>query len=626
MPPRSSAVTVVAVLLALVLVGHQISRGQPATLHATSLGDLPAGVTVSDSVTIRDITNAAEVQSTVVPPGTKWQCPYGRLLISNDDAKKPGEVSLLSLTALGAAPTKVTPEMPFGMYADGSGYRRVLSNDHDLITLPDGDVLLVKMGQTKANIFDKNGALSNPNWFEHTYKLTFVNGMLTEAWGPGARSEILVWRSTDCGDSFPFASAIDTASLDDWYGPADDGSAALPQPVSNGQGYILGPGDPWQPAWQMGGTDGPLVRLDRLTGKVYITLGLVGRKPLFTTPGFPFVLSTEALNRTVVMASSDQGQTWKAGSPVLPYSGWRLDVVPRPNHLLAFATQGWDKDQLEGFAVVNPTVPALPLPGPPNFTWTAPEQPGKWGWNQLPWTHPILYKYNDATKDATDKMNVNMHGQPILTRSAGALELFFAYMDTLPGAGDGYRLYGYDGQASWHQFPDIGPKSSNPDDFVVHLTAVDAGRGPLLYYWYDVDTVTKKGTMRARLLVEDDTSTVDFSVSRTSQVEASFDLLTDTSYGDYHTAGAYVALGQLGSMDDVFHYFPIWKQDDGKLRVAHVTYRNPLADPGAGVIAEVAGYVRARDRVVFRREVDASRLLMLRADEDEVRLEPRRRP
>src|SRR5688572_28133695 len=238
---------------------------------ATASETLPPGVTVSKTRTL-DKFVPGEVQSTVVPPGKKWQCLYGRVLISNDHVKDPGQVALLDLDPVTSDPTGAwtyadvqTPiNMSFGFF------RRIRSNDHDLVALPNGDVLLIKMGQSKIPLTVGENAIPKPEWFDHTYKLEYdTAGDLLPPWGPGARSELIVWRSEDCGNTFVPVSFIDTARLDDAYGTTEDGSGAYPQK----KGSVLLPGAAGQQTWQMGGTDGPQVRVDPDTGKVYVTIG-----------------------------------------------------------------------------------------------------------------------------------------------------------------------------------------------------------------------------------------------------------------------------------------------------------------------------------------------------------------
>ena len=618
-----SVTTPIRLLKVAIAVGTALATAAGAALWAAPGADrslaaaaetLPPGVTVSKTRTLdkfapgelpSSVVTPGEVQSTVVPPGKKWQCLYGRVLISNDHFKNPGKVGLIDLDPDTSDPTGelkyADVQAPITMSL--GSMRRIKSNDHDLVALPNGDVLLIKMGQTKIPL----GAygLPKPEWFDHAYKLEYQDGKLLPPWGPGARSELIVWRSEDCGNTFVPVSFIDTARLDDAYGTAEDGSGAYPQNTDS----FIPPGGNGQQYWQMGGTDGPLVRVDSDTGKVYVTIGLVGHIPI-TIAGLYFASGTE-LNRTVVMVSSDKGSTWE-NAAVLPYDHWRLDVVPQTDGNLAFADWGKSMDLPQGYAFIQPNIPFgfTPLLNPFYWSLAAPEATGVHGWNSSPWNHPVLYK-NKSNKQSDDYMSTNIPGQTILTRSPGSEKLLLAYMDTIPGQGDGYRLYSYTDPILWQAFDPIRPKSGNPDDFILHVTAVDAGIGPKLFYWYDVDTVQKTSTIRGRLIVRDDTETANFRIGGPNWVTA------QKWYGDYHTAGAYAVKVGTGSdwTDDAYHYYPVWLEGDGPARVAHVRYKMPATR--AILDGFLPDYMVRTQPIAYRQQVDLTRLVLSRADEDE---------
>lgn len=599
-----TAATACATVAALFASANPLSTLHPvAELHAVGQNDLPTGVLVENSINLR--ISAGEVQSTVVPPGKKWQCPYGRLLVSSDYAKDPAQVALIPLDDLSASASYAEFEDPLSW----NYHRRIKSNDHDLVAYPNGDVLLVKMGQSKLPLFDETGQSYKPEWYDAAYKLSYdKDGNLTEAWGEGARSELLIWRSKDCGNNFDFVSSIDTATLDDDYGTPDDASAGNPQ---NSMETLPGKA---QPAWQMGGTDGPLVRIDPKTNRVFVTIGVVGNKSFSPLGFFPYWVSNFPIERTVVMMSSDKGSTWSRAA-VLPFSGWRVDVVPRSNDKLAIAHSGWDGEK--GYAFVYPNRPIgfgiLPFFDSP--VYAAPEKTGQWGWNTKPWDRPVLYKKDQA---ADDYMKVNVHAQTVLTRSPSSNKLLMAYPDTIGTIGDGYRLYVHSGESTWLPMQNVAPESADPQNFALHLTAVDAGRGPLLLYWYDVDTNTKTAVMRGRLVTTDNQETIDFGVSRTWLGESSFDVTKDALfYGDYHTAGAYYV---NVSGEDAYHYYPVWIESDGYVHVAHVS----LNAPKVTVDGSLLGYLSQpnRERLMFREFVDLSRLAIVRTEEEEPPREP----
>ena len=84
------------------------------------------------------------------------------------------------------------------------------SNDHDLVRLQNGDVLYALGAMSKAPIPG-----GEPPWFHAVYRNSF---------GPGTRSVLLVWRSTDCGKTFKYEPAMEFDS-----GSVGDGTCGLPQ-------------------------------------------------------------------------------------------------------------------------------------------------------------------------------------------------------------------------------------------------------------------------------------------------------------------------------------------------------------------------------------------------------------
>jgi hypothetical protein len=500
--------------------------------------------------------NAGEVQSTVIPPGLKSACPNGRLLISNDNSKNPGQIQLVDANSLYETPKSAS----FGALPIPD--TRILSNDHDLVTLNNGDVLYIRMGQTKKALSPK------PIWFDSAYKLKEGE----EPWGPGARSAMLIWRSIDGGENFKFRSMIDLGVVDDDWGSPNDGSGGLPQ----GDPVTTSPGTPQKPIYQMGGTDGPFATVDRATGRVFISMGLAGNLP--DTSGTAFKLSETELKRTCVLISSDTGLTWqKAGN--LGHKGWRTDVVPRKNDGLSFATTGWDPVAREGHTFIeHETIGAFSPPDAPAAPPRAPGVQGKWGWSEIPWTHPLLYKRAED-KDATDAMKVNVATQTLLVRSPSSNKLILVLAETLEdNKGDGYRVFIYGGGDSWTQLPPIAPMSAKKENFILHPTAIDPGKGPILLYWYDVNTVTKKAAIRGRLITRDNQYTADFPISTTGAESRSFSVTANDWYGDYHTAGGYQEHLSAGH-PPVQDYFPVWIEPDSSVHFTRVQYRE-AATPG----------------------------------------------
>ena len=607
----SGVVSTIAVLL--LVAGAE----RPYTRALAEPADLPAGVSVEDNYSfefpkLEDGTKRlpAEVQSTVVPPGTNPSCPQGRLLINNDGAKNPGQIALVDLDYLSVvSPATATIDLPPGWTepAAPDDTRRVLSNDQDLVTLPDGVVLLLKMGQTRAPLSVQ------PDWFSMTYKVLKNNAgdyVFEDAWGPGARSEILVWSSRDCGRTFAFVSGIDTALLDDEYGTPEDGSGGLPNPIS---GFPLGP-------FQMGGTDGPLTRVDPVTGHVFVSIQLVGNRPAGTSP---FTLSSTNLNRTVVMMSTNKGQTWSRAAADR-FTSWRMPMVRRPSNFLSLGGLGnviKGGVKLKDVAFIHPGEPVGFIPDPviPSVAIPAPEP---YGWDTLTCEHVLLA---DSSCAAWENKFIKMAltTRVLMTRSPSSMNLLFSYKDTFGGGkGDGYRLYGYD-DGIWVNLPPIAPAvETHPQqtfqNYVFHVTPVDAGGGPLFFYWYDVDIGPVQFTMRGRLVTQDWQYTKDFAVSRDSNLAPrSVDLTSQRSYGDYHTAGAYFAPSAPGLSVGTYHYFPVWIEPGNKVHFAHVRYNVGLPAPAPTEELEGHYVVSPKDRTFVREVLDMSRIAGVASGQEE---------
>ena len=195
--------------------------------------------------------HGGEAQSTVVPPGRNSQCPKGRILISddwtppaNDGSSVPGVVHWRDLAG-GAEGVSTHDAIPNG------GDYLFLTADHDIVALPNGDIIYETGAGSKRPLTPK------PAWFDVTYRGNF---------GPGTRTTVVVWRSTDCGKNFKFVSEIDSAA-------AGHEDCAYPQGVgivSLEQSLIY---------YDMGGTDGQWLNVDRQSGKLILVQRCVGRIP-----------------------------------------------------------------------------------------------------------------------------------------------------------------------------------------------------------------------------------------------------------------------------------------------------------------------------------------------------------
>ena len=517
----------------------------------------------------------------MVPPGAKSACPEGRFLISDDSGKDPARVATLPLDDLTATPSQSVFDTPEGW----KDYRRILSNDHDLVAQPNGDVLLIKDGTDAPAAESETGLVRLRVQGRHRHSRQYVGAR--RAIGAdgvaiaGLRQVLHIRVGTRHSDARRRSRTF------------QDFSGGLPQNSPS----TVAPGSPEQPVYQMGGTDGIMARVDHVTGRVYLSVQLVGNLP---ATGRSFTLSDTKINRTVGL-TSDDGVKWSQDH-LLAFRGWRVDVVPRPRKALAVAHNVWNELFKSGSAfVMHSCKGGFDIEQCP--ATVAPIQQGKWGWDTLPWSHSLLYK---KEKEPTDRMNTNVAGQTHLVRSPSSENLLLAYMHSfrVPDLGDGYRLYGFNGKSTWLQFSPIKPMVPDPDSFILHVTPVDAGSGPLFWYWYDVNAGAKHATIRGRLITQDNEETQDFSVSRGRDSGVSFDLTETRCNGDYHTAGGYVAA--RGSTP-TYHYYPIWRQPDGLIRVAHVAVTLPLASLSDAQLQDL-GFIRRTnsDRETFRKNIDLS--------------------
>jgi hypothetical protein len=254
---------------------------------------------------------AGESTSAVVPASRKSQCPQGRFLATLDGLR-PESTGVVRGRDLGDPNAGVVEATLSGL--PDPMHHRFGSNDHDLVVLPNGDLLLAFGGFSDAPLEPK------PVWFDTAFRGDF---------GPGARSILDVWRSEDCGGTFNFVGEFDPAR-------ELDGSCAYPNlpviPTPAGQ-------DAGRTYYDMGGSDGQKIRVDQ-QGIVYLTFQCVGYAPGPTVNGQFRLDTAKALSKTMVATSVDRGSTWSTlGFFSLPgqYNGWRQDIVAASNQMVLLA-------------------------------------------------------------------------------------------------------------------------------------------------------------------------------------------------------------------------------------------------------------------------------------------------
>jgi hypothetical protein len=538
---------------------------------------LSAATARAQNISVGDVMKlpipAGEGQSTVVPPNMKGQCKAGRILVSNDGLRPPnGVVSGRDLDK--KEPTVVSSIFDMGTlgrsfdadYAKSSYI--FATNDHDLVTLSNGDVLYVTGAFSRMPPFELRGLDSqsteaakqaNPVWWKDTYRSICLaqdssgNCRKVYPWGPGARSVVLVWRSTDCGEHFEFVSEFDPARF-------GGGLCAMPQFRLDAKQNVIP-----DKTYEAGGTDGSLVKVDPATDRVYMTFGCVGSHRL---PGksSEFLLdSNNPIYQTLIAAADNEGETWRALG-YIKERWWRVGIAPLPGGELGFGFNN---------AVVFGRKDAA---GRYEFDSTAVQAPeASLG---LAWEGTFPANSNIPI----GSIHANVWASSVITRTPDATGSILAYPAALGNQGYGYHLYFYDqlnkklGKAN-----DIFPATPSKDNFIFHLTAIDPGKGPILLYWYDFDSATKKATIRGRLITSDSEYSDDFLVSQSAGKPHTINLTSqDYWFGDYHSGGGFVtegaqSMGQgksrvLIGEGRAYDYYPMWVEPDGTVRYTKVEY------------------------------------------------------
>jgi len=303
------------------------------------------------------------------------------------------------------------------------------------------------------------------------------------------------------------------------------------------------------PVYDMGGSDGQLVKADAANNRLYLTFQCVGKFPDASFSSFE--LGDAPVNKTLV-AMADLNQPWKLIG-VLGGAVWRLGVVPFDD----------SKSFLLGFpdSVVRAT--ATQAGGPFTFdSLTNEAAPGQWGWEGV-----------SGKVEPYTTIEANLWAHTIVTRTPGTANATLIMPDTIAGKGHGYRIFFH--HQSTHAFTEaavpVTPATKNPNDVAFHLQAIHLGTaGPSLLYWYDYDTVAKTITIRGRFITAEGKQTSDFAISRANGAPRSFSAATKMNYGDYQTADGYIE----SATALVFH--PMWVEaPDGKVHYGTVRF-NPF--------------------------------------------------
>jgi hypothetical protein len=313
----------------------------------------------------------------------------------------------------------------------------------------------------------------------------------------------------------------------------------------------------------MGGTDGQTTRVDPTNNHLLMTFQCVGFNAVDTNKTDAVLDANNKLNKTLVLKSDNAGATWKSLG-FINQAQWRFGVVPLPGNELAF---GFASSVLTGKPVAG---------GKYTFDSTGVvANNGQWSW--MGW-----WDFTGSPGIALTKDHANVFAMPVLTRTRDSKNVVLAFPDKFGAKGLGYRVYFYDRvKKSLAEAASILPVKPNASNVAFHLAAVEAGSGPVLLYWTDLDSATKKMTVRGRIITGHGEFTEDFTVSRVGQTDHSFALPAEYWIGDYHTAGGMVrktgpVQGQGKFTVDLrttrYDYYPMWIEADGNVHYTRVEY------------------------------------------------------
>jgi hypothetical protein len=598
----------------------------PPLLGATPLS-LP-NVTVAPMGTIQQY--AGESQSVVIPPNANASCPNGRILIDNDytilgavESGMQGGTIVFGHDFDTSSPQTypATFDPPWPNDPQKAPHRFHAQQDHQYVLLPGGKVLLVDVGQNddpKHTVYPTGG----PDWGPYAFKM-----------GPDGypvhkndHTIMYVWRSDDCGQSFHWINEIDpgndlniepgvripTAQSQlggpkrEIVGPATpgDGSCAMPQwqpttwyaaadgslnqkdsngkPLLDSKGNLIPntattPNTTWA-GYYIGGTDGPSAYYDARTGSIYVHYQCVGDDYKAIT-GQAFGLGGR-LNRNRVYVSQDLGAHWYAAGQYSP-AFWRGSFAPFGKNRLAFYGLGggaalFATEATNGALSFDPNDPAgASAPFPPSSGWGVDDNAAQ---------NACLYGNIESSWFVARGPRVN--GDETILVTYPNKQVTLAQSQRSPHGpatinwGYGQDLLLYDPKTNGIlQLPPVAPRSHSSQDFVVHLTAIDPGEGPILLYWLDVATALKTATVMGRFVENGGAVSPDFVISQTGgpgKQPAEYDqtlACPEQFFGDYRTAGGFA---QRLPTSITFSYFPTWVEpSQSAIRFTSVVFTTP---------------------------------------------------
>ena len=521
------------------------------------------GYTVSVAPNIREFAvPSGESRSTVVGAGKKSQCPNGRIFITDEGRHPPlkpdviagsqGIVHWRNLAGttmpVGASAGQSLFSAPPQVKVPSSGIVRERlwffgSSDHNLLTLPNGD--LIYQSQT----FTREPLEPRPDWFARTFR---NRQPPAEPFGPGARTTLAIWRSVDCGQTFQYLTEINS------YGKGYE-ECGNPQPARPATPIIVPPPDPFEVRFDMGGTDGPSLVLDRINSRVYSIFRCVGNL-LVKDSSNRVALSPDQVSKTYVFSTKTNGSAFTnrgAYSPDL----WGPAAVPLSGNQLAV---GIGSSILVGKLQPNGRFDFSSKPNAvddASFGWTS-------GLSLPPITPPAT--------GLADRIKAWLASNTLMARLPHKTQMVLLAFPTMveqtKGKPEtetrGYRLYAFDPTINVFvaELDPIIPKGPPDTSAIMHLTAIDPVEGgPILVYWYDLDGSANSAQIRGRVITGPFANPYELDVARINSAPAPFNLtLPKYWFGDYKSAGGFrnpkAGTSTFDTPVFTYHYYPMWVQ------------------------------------------------------------------
>ena len=229
-----------------------------------------------------------------IPPGPA--CPLGKIAIATGSPRNTAQ--LLSRPLYGPdGQIDITSSTTGVQYPTGPN--KAIATDNQIIRLKDGSLLVAKDGSIWDNI-----SPNPPVWFNETIT------------GSGDRKRqrggVLLFRSTDCGDTWTLHATVDFATL-------LDGKYGVPRPMGDADGDGDDEADvPFDKQgkhpdgslkWWIGGADRTEIYACPFTGHLYLTTRVVSGPYKRESDANPILPQR---NTALLLYSKDNGKTWES--------------------------------------------------------------------------------------------------------------------------------------------------------------------------------------------------------------------------------------------------------------------------------------------------------------------------